>query len=218
MRIFFCGTLILALACPTLIRAADHSVEVLVEAAPADALAPDIATQLSPQGIRVLRGTRTVCDIWVCKQWPVKSLEATGDVLYPLTPGQLIGVVRYARKGSDFRDQDIAEGVYTLRYGQQPVDGAHVGSSLTRDFLLLVQAAEDTSGEVLAYKPLAQLSAKAAGTTHPCLLSLQRAEGEEPIREVSERDWWIVRLSGQLVKDDQTRTLPVDLVIVGQAE
>jgi hypothetical protein len=199
--------------------AADHRVEPLAESAPADALSTNIAATLAPEGVRVIRGeSRAICDIWMCQDWPVQALEPGANLIYPLTPGQLVGVIRFPRKGSDFRDQDIAAGVYTLRYGQQPVDGAHVGTSPTRDFLLLLPAADDTSTDVIPYEQLADLSAKAAGTAHPCLLSLQRTEGDQPIRHLSDRDWWLVRLNGKITKDGQSKELPLDLVVVGQAE
>jgi hypothetical protein len=199
--------------------AADHRVEPLAEPVPADAVAPELAALMNTEGVRVIRGTsRAVCDLWICQQWPVAAFEPTGDVLYPFQPGQLIGVVRYPRKGSDFRDQEISEGVYTLRYGQQPVDGAHVGTSPTRDFLLLIPANEDKSLEPIEYETLTQLSAKVSGTAHPALLSLQRTAGEEPIRNVEERDWWIVRLNGNATSGGETKPLPIDLVVVGQAE
>ncbi len=199
--------------------AAEHRVEALNEPAPADKLAPEIAELLAPTGVRIIRGSsRTVADIWLLKQWPVESFEAKGDVNYPFRPGQLIGVIRYPRSASDFRDQDISSGVYTLRYGQQPVDGAHVGTSPTRDFLMLQPAEDDTTTEPLAYEANVELSAKTSGTLHPAILSLQRVEGDEPIRHVEAKDWWLVRLNGTAVADGQSQPLPLDLVIVGQAE
>ena len=124
-----CLTGLAVLSLPLLASAADHRVEALKEKAPAGVAAP-IAAQLSDTGVKIIRGTsRTVCEIWLTKQWDLKSLEAKGDVNYSFTPGQLIGVINYPRKGADFRDQQIDPGVYTLRYAQQPVDGAHVGTS-----------------------------------------------------------------------------------------
>lgn len=201
--------------------AIDHRVEKLDEAAPADELSAEVAATLNPTGVRVIRGTsRTLCDIWLCKEWAVKSFEPGADLIYPFQPGQLIGVVRFDRKSADFRDQEIEEGVYTLRYGQQPVDGAHVGTSLTRDFLLLSKASEDKSPAIVEYKPLVAASAAAVQTSHPGLLSLQRVEcdAEAPaIRNREDADWWIVRLSGQATADGKKQTLPIDLVIVGVA-
>ena len=203
-------------------EAAEHRVEKLNEPAPADAVSKEIAKLLQPTGAQIIRGsTRKICDIWLCKQWQLKSFDKPADVNYPFQPGQLIGVVRYHRKGADFRDQDIEDGVYTLRYAQQPIDGAHVGTSPTRDFLLLLSAAKDRSPAVIEYKPLTEQSAQAVGTTHPGLLSLQRVEGKSEslpsIRENPQHDWWIVRMESEARAGDQAKKLPIDLVVVGQA-
>ena len=197
------GLCLLGLVCAT-VQAADHRVEPLKEAA--------------PTGVRVIRGsTRSVCDIWLCKEWAVKAPAKGDDVIYPFTPGQLIGVVRYARKGSDFRDQDISKGIYTLRYAQQPVNGDHVGTSPTRDFLLLVKASVDKSVAKIDYKKLTEASSEAVESTHPGLLSLQRLKGDAPIRNEEQHDWWIVRLQGNVKMGDVLKKQALDVVIVGQA-
>lgn len=203
------------LASPCL--AADYRAEKLDEGPPAD-LAPEIAELLSPTGIRVIRGTKTkLCDIWLCKELAVKDgFEATPEVLYPFAPGQLIGVAQYRRRGSDFRDQDIDRGVYTLRYGLQPVDGAHVGTSLTRDFLLLLPADRDKSPGPLKYEPMTEASIEAAGTAHPALLSLQAVvESSDGMRHDENHDWWIVSLKGS---SKGGAALPMQLVVMGVGE
>jgi hypothetical protein len=199
--------------------AQDHRVEVLEESVPSDAVAAEVLSQLDSSGVRVIRGeSRTICDVWWCKEWPVESAEATGDVIYPFTVGQLLGVVRFPRRSSDFRDQQVDRGLYTLRYGKQPVDGAHVGTSPTRDFALLIPVSDDKGLTALSYEDLVELSNKASGTTHPALLSLQRTEGEEAIRHLSDRDWWLVRLPGKVRVGEETQPMPVDMVVVGRAE
>ena len=207
----------LSLVCTSL-RAAEHRVEELKETAPKEALSPPIATQLASTGVRIIRGTsRSVCDIWLCKEWAVKAPLKNDDVIYPFTPGQLIGVVRYARKGSDFRDQDITKGVYTLRYARQPVNGDHIGTSPTRDFLLLVKASVDKSAAEFDYKKLVDASAEAVESTHPGMLSLQRLQGKGPIRNNELHDWWIVRLQGKTKMGGVIKNQSIDVVIVGQA-
>ena len=209
--------LVLGSVCAT-VQAAEHRVEKLAEAPPKEALADPIAAQLASTGVRVIRGSsRSVCDIWLCKQWAVKVPAKGDDVIYPFTPGQLIGVVRYARKGSDFRDQDISKGIYTLRYAQQPVNGDHVGTSPTRDFLLLVKASVDQSAAAFDYKKLVDASAEAVESTHPGLLSLQRLQGAGPIRNDEQHDWWIVRLQGKAKMGEVLKNQSLDVVIVGQA-
>lgn len=214
------GRLLLAITsilAPTWLHAADHRIEPLGEQAPAEGVAPAMAELLNPAGLRVVRGeSRTVCDLWLCKQWDVAAGERPQAVNYPFPPGTFIGIARFPRKGSDFRDQDIPEGVYTLRYAQQPVDGAHVGTSPTRDFLLLMPASKDLTPAAPDYRTMVTQSAEAAGSSHPLLLSLQRAEGDAStagIRHVEEPDWWIARLSGKT----KTATVSLDLVVAGHA-
>lgn len=199
--------------------AADHSVMPLDSAAPADAISPEIAKQLAPTGIKVIRGTsRTVCEIWLYKELATSADKLPTGVNYPLMPGQLVGVIRYPKKGADFRNQDIADGVYTLRYSQQPVDGAHVGTSITRDFLLLSKADEDKSAAVLEYKPLTKQSSQAAGSNHPALLSMQKPmDGSEAIRHDEQHDWWIVRLGSKAKTAAGSSDLAISLVVVGHA-
>jgi len=203
--------------------AAEHRVVTLEESPPAEALSEDILSQISEKGFTVIRGkSRTVCQIWLCRDWPVAAdFKASSEVLYPFKPGQLIGVLRYKRKGSDFRDQDIARGVYTLRFGQQPVDGNHEGTSPTRDFLLLVRADADKSSEPIDPKQVLELSAEAAESSHPALLSLQKVDinGENmpTMRYNADQDWWIVQLNGQATAGDTAHDLRLDFVVAGHA-
>lgn len=219
IRSFTCLT-ILSLALP--LAAQEFKVEKIDTAAPADELSPEIAGQLAPAGFKLVKGeARIVCEIWLAKEWPIlPTAKVGGDVIYPLTPGQLIGVARYPRKASDFRDQDVPSGVYTLRYGQQPVDGAHVGTSPTRDFLCLLPAAKDKIPAVLDYKALITASKETAGSGHPAILSLQRpGESTEPlaVREDADKEWTIVRFTGKTKAGEVTKDLAVEAVLVGIA-
>jgi hypothetical protein len=203
--------------------AQEYKVEKVDAAAPADGLAPAIAPLLQPTGFKLVKGeSRTVCEIWLCKQWPIATDAKTGtDVITPLTPGQLIGVARYPRKAADFRDQEIPAGVYTLRYGQQPVDGAHVGTSPTRDFLVVSPADKDKEPAVLDYKALVAAGKETSGTSHPAILSIQRpGDSTEPlaVREVAEMEWTIVRFTGKTAAGGSTKDLPLEVVLVGVAK
>jgi hypothetical protein len=203
------------------VSAQDYKAEKIDEAAPADELAPEIAKLLQPTGIKVVKGkSRTVCEFWLCKDWPIKGDKVGADVIYPLHPGQIIGVARYPRKGSDFRDQEIPAGVYVLRYSQQPVDGAHVGTSPTRDFLALLPAAKDRSAAVLEYKPLVSASKETAGGTHPAILSLQRLSDSTEdlaVRHNEEKEWSILRFKGKTTFMGKTADQALELVVVGHA-
>jgi len=216
-------SLLLCFTFALIARGQDLRVEKLAEAAPADAFSPEIAALLQGEGFKVLRGgTRVLCEIWLAKEWPIVTAKnVSGEVLYPFQPGQLIGVARYPKKASDFRDQDIPAGVYTLRYGQQPIDGAHVGTSPTRDFFCLVPADKDRKPALLDYKTLIAMSKETAGGNHPAILSLQRLpEGAaEPlsVRHNEDKDWWIVRCIGQTKLEKEASAQAVEFVVLGVA-
>jgi len=199
--------------------AQEHSVG-KAEALPSGAVAPEITGLLSSEGIKVSKGSSTVCELWFAKEWPIEAdVKTGGEVLYPLTVGQVIGVLRFPKKASDFREQDVPAGVYVMRYAQQPVDGAHVGTSPTRDFLALSPAAKDKDPKPLDYKALVAASKETTGTAHPAIFSLQRAEeGPSPsVRDVSDREWVVVHYVGKVKQGGSAKDLPLDLVVVGKS-
>lgn len=212
------------LACwASLSEAKDHRVEVLSEAPSEEQIAAELRKQLSDKGFRVIEGaSRTVLDIWPTRQWQVaEGFQPTAERLYPFKPGDLLGVVRFPRRGKDFRDQQISRGWYTLRYGLQPIDGNHEGTSPTRDFLVLVKAAEDDVAKRWETEELMQASAAAARSNHPAMLCLQAAQGEQDrptIRHDADREWWILQIIGKATAGQSRSQLPVDIVVVGQAD
>ncbi|HTM53421.1 MAG TPA: hypothetical protein VL175_05305 [Pirellulales bacterium] len=207
---------ILALVCASNVsRAAEYRVEPIKEP-PAD-VAADIAAQLAPQGLRVIEGAKkTICEIWPAKTWATKAgFQPSDTVVYPLEPGTLVGVLRFPRKGVDFRGQDIAGGVYTLRYATQPVDGNHVGTFPTRDFLLMVPSAGDQSLAAPAEKDLFTASAQSAGSNHPAIMPLVKPEGgDEPLHNLAEHDWTTLAIPGH---DKQGGKLTLEVIVVGKA-
>ena len=217
----FLGAFLLIVA--SQLWAAEHRVEMLSEGPPGE-VPQAVAATLSPKGLKVIRGTkRTVCEIWLAKAWPVSAdFTPTAQVLYPFEPGQLIGAIHFTGKGHDFRDQEIPEGVYTLRYGQQPVDGNHVGTSPTQDFLVLIRADQDTSPAPIPPKELLKRSATSVESTHPGILCLQKLSGEPDSQPAlvhnEERDWWILRLQGAATAGEKQQPLTLDLVVVGTSE
>lgn len=212
--------LVLLLVLPSIqLRADDYRVEE-ISGAP-KGVAKEIVDTLAPNGVQVIKGTsRKICQIWLCKSWRTKNAKLGPNLLYPFEAGQLIGVIQYDRKGADFRDQSIAKGTYTLRYGQQPEDGAHVGTFPTRDFLLLAPAADDNKVAPLSPKRLIELATEAADGGHPAMLCLQKpASGaKSKLQHNEDNDWWIVGLGGSLKVDGKTRPLKMGLIVVGIAE
>lgn len=203
------------------VSAQEYKVEKIATPAPADSVAPEIASLLEPEGLKVSKLAQTLIEFWPAKEWAIAAdAKVGGEVLYPLTPGQLIGVARYAKKGADFRDQDIPAGVYVVRYAQQPVDGAHVGTSPTRDFFALSPAAKDRQPATLDYMALVAASKQTTGTEHPAILSLQKADAGDAgpsVRHDEDHDWVILYFSHKIKQGGATKDLPVELVVAGKA-
>ena len=114
---------------------------------PPDSVAAVVRDTLFAHGYRIQDGQgRTLLDLWLRKATPGSEKPAgpKGAVQFPfLADGELVGVLQFASEGHDYRDQPIARGVYTMRYGLQPVNGDHLGVSVYRDYSLLLPASKD---------------------------------------------------------------------------
>jgi len=201
--------------------AADEKTLSSVDKAP-DGLAPGIASLVNPKGFRVQSPEGPVCDVWLLKNIALKpGFKQTLNVKYPFQTGELVGVLRVGDKVefSDFRGQPVKPGVYTLRYGQQPQDGNHIGTSDVYDFLVALPAATDTDPKLfLPPDRLHKASSKSVGTNHPAILSLLAVES--PIAAATltkeENDRWVLGVPVQ--GDDNGKKAPVSLrvVVVGK--
>jgi hypothetical protein len=202
-------------------------VSVLKEAAPAS-VSEEVRKATNAVGYRIEDPQgRTLADIWLRKSVP-GSEKPSGPkeaVQFPfLADGELLGVVRFGSEGHDYRDQPIAKGVYTMRYGLQPVNGDHLGVSTYRDYSLILPAAKDQSLALPARKQLEERSAASAGTSHPAVFLLQEAPADasksQPamLHDAEKNTWSVVfPLSVQVKGQDEMIVLPVRLVVVGAA-
>lgn len=193
-----------------------------VEKVPAG-VSEKVAATLNAAGQQVVIDGKPVCTVWLAKEMAIKpDFKATLSIKYPLTQGQLVGVLEVVKKSefTDFRGQDVAVGVYTLRYGQQPVDGNHVGTSDLSDFLLAIPAKADVDPAIPATpQDLFKLSAKTAGSNHPAIYSLLPPKGDDKTPSLShEKELWIMRLTADGKSPAGAVKVPLRLVIVGVSE
>ena len=195
-----------------------------IEKAPTG-VAEKMAAALSVKGQQIEAGGATIGSVWLVKQLDAKpDFKPTLAVKYPLTPGQLVGVIEIVKKSefTDFRGQDVAAGVYTLRYGQQPVDGNHVGTSDLADFLLAIPAKLDTDPALLKMsEAMHKLSAKTAGSNHPAIFSLLPPKADEKIPALTHdtgKHFWILSLTADGKAGDAAIKIPLRVVIVGVSE
>ncbi len=196
--------------------------------APPAALAAEIRGVLRESGFRITdQEGKTFADIWLRNAIPGSQKPAgpMGAVQFPfLAEGELLGAIQFASEGHDYRDQPIKTGVYTIRYGLQPVNGDHLGVSTYRDYSLLLPAAKDTSLAPPQKKQLEERSAESAGTSHPAVFLLLEAPADASKSTAStlqdaEKNTWsvVVPLPLKLKDQGELMAFPVRLIIVGAA-
>jgi hypothetical protein len=221
----------LALICGTFASAAlaqeTYKVEVLKQPPPSS-LAAEIRAVLSDSGVRIVDDQgKSFAEIWLRRAIPAseKPGNPKGAVQFPfLADGELLGLCQFAVEGHDYRDQAIAKGIYTMRYGLQPVNGDHLGVSTYRDYSLLLPSSKDQAVAAPPHKQLEERSAESAGTSHPACFLLLTAPADasktDPamIQDAEKSTWSVVLPLGIQVKGQNGPIVfPVSLVVVGSA-
>jgi len=218
-------SLALVLLSEVSLKAEEYKIEVLKEAPPS-ALSAAVRGELQGEGYRVVDDQgKTYAEFWLRKSIPAseKPEGPKGAIQFPfLASGELLGALRYPGEGRDYRDQAINKGVYTLRYGLQPVNGDHLGVSIFRDYALLLPAAKDMSVAPLAKKPMEERSAESAGTSHPAvliLLAVPAPPSTPSMAHDAEKNTWAaeVPLSLKVKGTDGPMRLGIQLIVVGAA-
>ena len=180
--------------------AQEYKLEPIATAAPN--LPADYAPVIQTQGYRVVGASGPWCEVWLRKAIPVGGKPADDAIVFGIPQGTLLGVLRFPGKGADRRGQVIPAGLYTLRYSNQPVDGAHQGASPQRDFALLTPMAADADPAATpAFADLVQMSLKASGSPHPAVLSIEApAAGARfpAVAKEGEHDWTLSVKVGEL--------------------
>lgn len=215
----WCLLMLAGLVPSTAARAADQKLEPL-KSAPAG-LSAEVAAAISESGFRITGKDGVICDVWLAKSIPLKpNFKSSLRIKYPFQPGELVGAIHFPDGSSpnDFRGQALKPGTYTLRYGLQPDDGNHLGTSEIRDFLVGCPPKADTSPKRIDdIKELFKLGAQSAGSTHPAIF-LMTPPPDKPfdapaVVHDDERDLLILHVSAN-GKDADNKSVPVPLSIV----
>ncbi|HTS63162.1 MAG TPA: hypothetical protein VMH28_14135 [Candidatus Acidoferrales bacterium] len=180
---------------------------------PLSAPAPAMPDAMQSQGYRISGPSGAWCEVWFAKSIPAGAKPSDAAITFGLAQGTLLGVLRFPGKGADRRGQVIPAGVYTMRYSNFPVDGAHQGVAPQRDFALLTPMAGDTDPAAKPdFSTLVQWSTKASGTAHPAVFSLESPpSGAAPgsLTKEGDNDWTLT------VKDGD---LTFAIILVGKVE
>lgn len=126
------------------LHAADFEVE-KTESSPPEDVSQAIRDVVGSGGLKVSAGDKEVAEFWLREEIPMEDSPSgeLGVSFGNLEQGVLMGVVRLAEPWRDYKNLQVAAGVYTLRYAVEPQDGNHMGVSIFRDFMLLIPAAQD---------------------------------------------------------------------------
>jgi hypothetical protein len=142
--------------------------------APPAELPAALRNVVAADGLEVKGSGGVLCDVWLRKEVPVAATasQELGVTFGQIAEGTLIGVMRIGTDTTDYRNQKVKAGLYTLRYAWAPVDGNHTGIAPQRDFALLAPAAEDPDPAMITREEALKRSAKTTGTKHPSVWSL----------------------------------------------
>ncbi|HEY1187797.1 MAG TPA: hypothetical protein VGE74_09075 [Gemmata sp.] len=171
------------LACPFPARAAEPKLSAKVEkVAPPAALAEPVRKTLDERALVVRDGGSELMTVWFRAEIPAKANEdqiKNGLTYREIPEGTLVGAIRFPEAFTDFRKQEIAAGVYTLRFAVQPDIGDHTGTSPNPEFCLMSPAKEDKSADTVEPKKLIELSSLVNEGRHPAVLLLWPNNGKD---------------------------------------
>ncbi|MGL4419774.1 MAG: hypothetical protein ACRCZF_03835 [Gemmataceae bacterium] len=193
-----------------------------VEAAVPKVIAEPIAKELSATELQLsdgeeLRGVFRFRKSLVSRA--TKAQHTTGLRAEDLVSGEVVGIVEWKTIWTDYRNKEIAAGVYVLRFAQQPEVGDHKDTAPNPEFLLLTPATADMTIDGLEPKALQQLSRKATGGDHPAVMLLPSPAKTAANRQV--RSWDantdVLRVELSVNSMDGQSTLPLELVIRGKS-
>ena len=215
---------VLALGQLTGVLAADQKIEALKKAP--TGLSVELAAAVSDSGFRITENNKVICDMWLAKEIPLKpKFKPSLRVKYPFQTGQLIGVIHFPEGSNpnDFRGQSLKPGTYTLRYGLQPDDGNHLGTSDIRDFLVGCPPKTDTSPKRIEdIQDLFKLSASAASGTHPAIFLLlpppEKPYDAAVVTHDDEKNLLIFEANANGKAGDKTVSVPLRVVTLGKTE
>jgi hypothetical protein len=213
------GLLLLWVALGT--NASDLSLK-LAEKEPPKDLGASIIAKLQPKAIQLFDGDKPAYEFWFAAELPLQSKPASaGKALDAIKQATLLGAVAVSKPQRDYRDDEIAAGVYTMRFALQPQDGNHLGTAEFSYFAVLIPAKLDPAPDAIAdYKKMVKTSSKQTASDHPVILSLRPAanqNGDVPkLNEPAPEHKSVrVKVPGKVMGTGESETLVMEVVYQG---
>jgi hypothetical protein len=167
---------------------------------------------------------KTVAEFWFRAAIPTDATpeQVKNGVTYrEVKQTELFGAVRFEQNYTDYRQQKVKAGVYTLRLGYQPMDGDHAGKSPHLEFLVATEAKRDTKAGILDFKKMFEASAASINAGHAGIFMLFPGKAVDAPEFVSKANnhWALQTKSDVLAGGKKTGTsLGIAVTLVGHAE
>ena len=205
------------------LQAAEFSVKVTTTPVPKDVSA-DVKKTLNQECIQLSIGGKPWLEFWLRVPLPMKAKPGKPEkALDALATTTLMGVVRVHKSGRDYRDDDLYQGVFTMRYGKIPGDGNHLGATDFPYFAVLIPAKKDPKLDTYkTFKTMTKASLKDTAAEHPMILSLRpakKATAKPTIIEPAPEHKSILLAAIGALKDAKAPvTIPMQIVFEGAGE
>lgn len=188
---------------------------------PPEGIAEPIRAVLDDAALVVRDGTQEVLTVWFRAAIPVKATaeQVKNGLTYQEIPeGELVGVIRFPEKFTDYRKQTIAAGVYTLRFALQPDIGDHTGTSPHPEFCLMCPADKDSTTARIEKEKLIELSSLVNDGRHPAVLLLwPHHDKDNTVKIVSKGNGvFVAQLKRAVVAGDAKTTLGFGITVAGE--
>ena len=206
---FFLVTIFLLLFSPVFAETKVESIGALTEGS----ISNPIKGEVEEKGSRIIADDGKI----IAELWPAKKVEAVGKEVMGanfgnITEGSLLGVIHFPTNTSDYRGQAVNAGYYTMRYALILENGAHLGVSPTRDFVLLCAPSDDKDPKALPQPELIKLSMKASGSGHVSPWSIVPTTAKEGLPKAVKTE------EGHVVLDLKISGIALGLTLIGKTE
>ncbi len=206
---FFLVTIFLLLLSPAFANAKVEAIGALTEASVAD----PIKAAVEEKGWRVTgEDGKPIAELWFAKKVEASGKEVMGASFGNIPEGSLIGVIHFPSNTSDYRGQAVKAGFYTMRYALILVNGAHLGVSPTRDFVLLCAPSDDKDPQAVPQPELIKLSMKASGSGHVSPWSIMPATATEGLPKIVKTE------EGHVVLEVKVSGMALGVTLIGKTE
>ena len=217
--------LVSALIAVIQVEAADLSTKAIEKSAPPRELDESIRKLLQERSVQIVDGTKAVYEFWFVREVPITAKPASSaKALETLKQTTLLGAVFVSKNARDYRDDDLAAAIYTLRFSLQPQDGNHLGTAEFPYFAVLIPAKIDTKPDgIKDYKAMVKASSKETSTDHPVIFSLfPKSVSDAPATKLNqpamEHKSFSVRIPAKLAGSEEKAEIAFELVVEGKGK